>query len=622
MTNVMLGTSYYPDHWPRGEWRKDLQLIKDSGLECVRFGEFSWTWFEEAEGVFDFGRLDTFMDIADDVGLKIVLCTPTAAPPAWFFEQHPDATMLDQRGLAHDYGRHSACFNHPEFRRAARRTITELARHVQGHPALDAWQLDNEPTMGESADPQRMYDYSPWTSRLFGAAVEERFGGDLDALNIAWHNGFWSHTYTSWSQVKPPVRPGNPSLWLEWMRFRRANVVDFLQWQLGILRAVSPDAVVGTNIPECGPVSSAILGQDYWGQAEGMDYVGTDIYCFRADPAEEMRSIGYSCDIVRSVAESHAIPWWISETQGGPHLSPWRFDFCDGVWGADFLARTTEAYVEHGAERALFFLWRPVPGGREFGMNGMVDLDGSATERSAAIASLPRAARAGGGARPQAFVHYSEDSLVLSVGFDPDRTADASYRGWHALLDDCGYRVTFLNDDALEAQRFQEGDRLVLPYTMVMGEHVAAGVRRAAEQSATILAGFATGFYDDHGACSITMPGMGLDATFGYRLVAIDHVSSDRQHTVTIGGGDVGIGPRRGLIRLRGAEAVAMSDQGAPLVVRIGHRYHVTFDAGALYETRGHDAELLRWLRSVLALGAPSGTSVGSSSSSGASAAN
>ena len=35
------GVSYYPNHWPETEWERDMELIKRSGLDMIRFGEFS-----------------------------------------------------------------------------------------------------------------------------------------------------------------------------------------------------------------------------------------------------------------------------------------------------------------------------------------------------------------------------------------------------------------------------------------------------------------------------------------------------------------------------------------------------------------------------------------------------
>jgi len=48
------------------------------GVAAVRFGEFSWSWFEPREGASDFAAYDRLADLCHDRGLKLVVRTPTA----------------------------------------------------------------------------------------------------------------------------------------------------------------------------------------------------------------------------------------------------------------------------------------------------------------------------------------------------------------------------------------------------------------------------------------------------------------------------------------------------------------------------------------------------------------
>ena len=57
------GTAYYPDHWPEADWPRDLDRIASAGLSVIRFGEFSWSWYEPAPGRFDFAPFDRFVDL-------------------------------------------------------------------------------------------------------------------------------------------------------------------------------------------------------------------------------------------------------------------------------------------------------------------------------------------------------------------------------------------------------------------------------------------------------------------------------------------------------------------------------------------------------------------------------
>ena len=39
--NMVLGTCYYPEHWPETMWREDLQRMLGVGIEVVRIAEFA-----------------------------------------------------------------------------------------------------------------------------------------------------------------------------------------------------------------------------------------------------------------------------------------------------------------------------------------------------------------------------------------------------------------------------------------------------------------------------------------------------------------------------------------------------------------------------------------------------
>ena len=55
---ITLGTSYYPEHWPRQRWEKDVKLMAAAGIEVVRMAELAWATMQPAPNVFDFQWID------------------------------------------------------------------------------------------------------------------------------------------------------------------------------------------------------------------------------------------------------------------------------------------------------------------------------------------------------------------------------------------------------------------------------------------------------------------------------------------------------------------------------------------------------------------------------------
>lgn len=580
--------------------------MRESGLELIRFGEFSWSWYEPREGEFDFGGYDRFMELARKLGLKVILCTPTAAPPEWFLHRYPETRMLDQHGSPHPGGRHMVCYNHPKARALAERAISALALRYKGHPSLLGWQIDNEPTMGESISPDRMYDYHPETVRMFLAYLREKYS-DLGHLNHEWQNNFWSRQYSAWEEIAPPRSPQDrPGLWLEWMRFRDRNVCDLIRWQRDLLKNIAPSFFIGTNIPECGTRESVWLGQDYWKQCEGLDYAGTDLYWYDPDTEKARRAMDFSCDIIRSAATQAGAEFWISETQAGPHRLPWRMTFAGGLWKSDFLKLCTEEYIQHGAKKILYFLWRPTVGGQEFGMNGLVDFDG---EPNAITRQLPEIlTQAAFIAVPPAdnkiaYFHYSRDSVLLSSGYDSDGTAASSLGGWHALFVDLGYRVGFLNDEGIASKSWNGGEICVFPYSVVVSDTLAASISKMAQQNCRLFGGFATGFFNRYGSIDFRCPRGRLDAVFGVLVRGFDDEP--------VSGAECAEDGNKRTFRIQyaqyeqtGGKLRVLGAQSKYTVVENGNAVYIPFDLGTMYKGTplSEKENTKKWIKRLLQL--------------------
>lgn len=596
---IRYGTAYYPDHWPESDWARDLSLIRDSGLSTVRFGEFSWSWFEPRDGVFDFAAYDRFMDTAHRCGLDVILCTPTCNAPHWLFARYPDARQIDQKGRPHIGHRHMTNYNHPGAYELAQRAVTKLAQQYRDHPALFGWQIDNELTAGESGNRDQIYDHHPLTIERFREYLRHKYG-TLDELNARWFNNFWSNQYSDWSEVEPQRigenRNPNPSAWLDWSRFRDLNVARLGQWQADWLHAVNPSFRIGTNIPEVDPLRSVWLGQDYWGLSRNMDFIGTDLYVYCDDPDREQRLLAYSCDVIRSAAHAAGAEFGVLETQAGPHLRPWRMSFAGGMWEPGFLKRSVETYAAHGAEHILFFLWRAVPGGTELGMNSLAHIDGSPSERTAALPDIIAAgeqARSRLNDRPVAYLHYSQDTLRLMSLVDPDQTVNSTMWGWHWLFTDLGYRIEYLSDDTLPTIHDLPPGLLALPYSVVMSPALCQTVIDAARTGWQVIAGPATAYFDDRAHIYLQSPGpttfsdllglryTGFDANRLLRVDGLPSVDMRVLQTRTRATGDL--------------TALAENDLHFPMLTCHENVIYVGFDAGTLRHALTDAAPLVDW---------------------------
>src|SRR5210317_182422 len=86
----MFGVCYYPEHWPENQWASDAQRMVDLGLHYVRIGEFAWSRLEPERDQYAFEWMDRAIDTLGAAGLKVIIGTPTATPPKWLIDEHPE----------------------------------------------------------------------------------------------------------------------------------------------------------------------------------------------------------------------------------------------------------------------------------------------------------------------------------------------------------------------------------------------------------------------------------------------------------------------------------------------------------------------------------------------------
>jgi beta-galactosidase len=246
---MLVGSYYYPEHWPRNNWERDLRKMSELGFEFTHFGEFAWSQMEPEEGKYDFSWLDEAVRLAEKYKLKVIMCTPTPTPPAWLSEKYPDILMENEDGRTMRHGsRQHISWSSPRYRDYVEKIVTELAKRYGKNEAIWGWQIDNEPSHYASG-----YDYSDNATRSFRKWLKNKYK-TIDKLNISWGNSFWSLNYDDFDQIRIPnpkelVQQPNPHAILDFRRFTADEVADFVIFQKNVLRKyISEKQWVTTNL--------------------------------------------------------------------------------------------------------------------------------------------------------------------------------------------------------------------------------------------------------------------------------------------------------------------------------------------------------------------------------------
>ncbi len=183
--HVLHGGDYNPDQWLETPevWDEDMRLMKAAGCNTMSLGIFSWASLEPREGEFEFGWLDTIMDLLTKHGAYAVLATPSGSKPAWMSETYPETRRVDANGQRMPHGgRHNHCRTSPVYREKCALINTKLASRYKIHPALLVWHVSNEYNGGEC--------HCELCYQAFWKWLRARYNEDLEALNQAWWSTF------------------------------------------------------------------------------------------------------------------------------------------------------------------------------------------------------------------------------------------------------------------------------------------------------------------------------------------------------------------------------------------------------------------------------------------------
>ena len=365
MTSSMrLGVCYYPEHWPEERWADDARRMAQMGLTRVRIGEFAWSRIEPAPGHFDWGWLDRAIDTLHKAGHGIIMGTPTATPPKWLIDSMPDMVAVDAAGRPRKFGsRRHYCFSHPGYADEAARIVTAIAKRYGEHPAVVAWQTDNEYGCHDT-----VLSYSDSACTAFRKWLAAKYAA-IAALNTAWGNVFWSMEYRSFDEIDLPnltVTEPNPAHMLDFRRFSSDQVVRFNRTQVDILRAASPGRDIVHNF------MGFFTEFDHHDVGRDLDVSSWDSYPlgfleqFWFSDEEKHRYLrqghpdiaAFHHDLYRGCSAGR---WWVMEQQPGPvnwaRFNPAPLPGMVRLWTLEAMA--------HGAELVSYFRWRQFPQAQE-----------------------------------------------------------------------------------------------------------------------------------------------------------------------------------------------------------------------------------------------------------------
>ena len=571
MTTPALGVCYYPEHWPEEWWDRDAARMAEVGISIVRIGEFAWSRLEPTPGNVQFDWLIRAMDVLGRHGLKVIFGTPTATPPRWMVDKHPDMLAVDASGRRKGFGsRRHYDFSHPGYREECARITSLLAEAISDHPALAGWQTDNEYGCHGTT-----YSYSPAARDGFRRWLEDKYRS-VDALNQAWGNVFWSMEYNRFDQVDLPnmlVAEAAPAHELDFRRYASDQVAAFNKVQYDILKAKRPDLPVIHNF------MSRYTEFDHYEVARTLDIASWDSYPIGhlavSDEPEEIKrhymrqgdpdNAAFHHDLYRTVGHGR---WWIMEQQPGPvnwaQFNPDPLPGMARLWA-------WEAFG-HGAEVVSYFRWRQAPFAQEQMHAGLLRPDSEPAPAYHEAMQVARELRAVGiagtaskGRVAIVFDYASEWAWEVqpqAKGF----THGAHVRAFYAAFRKHGVDVDILSPGTTS---FAGYDIVVIPALFAWTEALRTAI---ADYDGHLLIGPRSGSKTENFAIPARLAPDLPSNLLDLRVMRIDSV--DPSHGVEVRGGGGAVHLWRERIETNG-EVIFEDEEGWPVLVSQGRLFYL-----------------------------------------------
>lgn len=533
-------------------WRKDLQQIKDLGFNTVRCW-VEWTNNEPVEGQYDFSTLETLVDLAGEVGLRVIVQVYIDSAPDWVGQKYPDSKFVASNGLpVESQASPGFCFDHLEVRKKILSFFTEAAKVVKDKPAFYGWDLWSEPHIINWAEVYHLgnaeymqFCYCHSTMARFREWLKIKYK-TLDDLNGAWYR-----TFQNWEEVEPP-RFGTILTYtdfIDWKNFIADKLAEDLAMKADAVRKMVPQSVVTSHSAIPG-----LLTKPNWNgtpddrkMANSVDYYGASIYPKHAWTIKPwspyFRASGH--DFTRSMTLTNG-GFYIGELQAGYGVFGMKvsepvvpMDMRDWMWTS----------VAYGARAVNIYAYYPMSSGYESGGYGLIELDGKVTDRAIAAGKVANVVTKNmdlflEAHPPKAKVAVLYNPLSHMVGGQQSFTGEGqaigynnlseSLQGIHRAFFEQGILVDFLHVMDLVPERMNEYRLLIVPFPVMMSK---ANIQRLIDfvrEGGTLVAEARCGWIDERGFSSDVYPGGGLHEVFGCRETSLKPLRKTSKITIKI----------------------------------------------------------------------------------------
>jgi beta-galactosidase len=484
MDRVLYGVAYYPEYMPYDRLDKDVELMQQAGISVVRVGESSWGLWEPQDGRFEYAWMDRVIKKMQQVGIRVILGTPTYSIPAWLYKEHPEIVVRRLSGQYLYYGlRQNTDLLNPTYRYYSERVIRRILDHYKDNPAIIGYQIDNETSSAGAANSDVQAEFAEYLKKKFGS---------VDELNKVWGLNYWGQRLNEWAELPPREGIINPGWKLEWERYSQWLTTDFLSWQSAIVNEYKrPDQFVTHDFAS--PPRPEVNERNV---VRALDIAAANPYHGTQDEFDGETS-SYAGDYIRSLKQTNYLITetnaeaigWDSATQFPPYDGQLRLD--------------VYTHISSGANMVEYWHWHSIHYGQETYWKGVLGHD---LEPGRAYAEVSRTAHELQSVGPEIVdfkrkndvaILYSDDSYygIEFMKFSDRDNYQTVLRQMYGALYRENVGVDFVFSDSTDLSKYKV---ILVPPLYIASDELLSRLSDYVQAGGNLVVAFKSGFCNEY----------------------------------------------------------------------------------------------------------------------------
>jgi beta-galactosidase len=319
---------------------------------------------------------------------------------------------------------------------------------------------------------------------------------------------------------------------MDWRVFYGQKLAEDLKMRSDAVKAIDPHHITTSHAPNPSPLFRTLADPydptDDFLMKDSVDYFGTSLYPKLTSPENNwnLNRRVLAMDLARAITGGRG--FYVGELQSG-------FGIHGTIIGSEVTSRDLDLWtwgmVSRGARAINYYAFYPMNAGYESGGYGMINLDGTLTERSRRAGQTAQSIAANAARLLQSQPQPAEAAIVFSPlvpllgGYDEEMNRYSIHQalaGYHRMFFERNLPLDVLSSRELAALPLERYKLIILPFALMMTTEQANALRQYVKQGGNLFVEARPGWVNESGFAEPMVPGFGWQEMLGVREQSLE----------------------------------------------------------------------------------------------------